>query len=302
MLHASPFFCLQLGVLQFFRHVIQAKYIPSAPLAGFVHCFWYWEGVPLAHDKERLMPNGEPTIIFQLQEERIRIYDWRDPSRFESFGHAILAGPRSQPFVIDTAQQDRVFGIQFRPGGIFPFFHEPCREFENRDLDLGLLWPQAAGELRERLLEAAGVEAMFRIAESALLAHLVRPLELHAAVADAVRCFAAHPDCVRVADVVDSAGMSHRRFLQLFSDQIGMTPKAFSRVRRFQRVLDFVRTGKGNAGRASASRGIDWAELALDCGYYDQAHFIHDFQNFSGFTPSVYSAIRGEHANHVPLV
>jgi AraC-like DNA-binding protein len=277
--------------------VIQAKHIPSAPLAGLVHCFWYWEGVPLAHEKERLMPNGEPTIIFQLNEERIRIYDWRDPSRFETLSHAILAGPRSQPFVIDTAQQNRVFGIQFCPGGIFPFFREPVREFENRDFDLDLMWHSAANELREQLLEAGSVNAMFRIAETALLARMVRPPELHAAVASAARSFARHPQRAKVADAVENAGMSHRRFLQLFNNQIGMTPKAFSRVRRFQRVLDFVNARPGNTRRE-----IGWVQLALDCGYYDQAHFIHDFQNFSGFTPGVYSTIRGEHANHVPLV
>lgn len=273
--------------------MVQAQYIPPTPLDGFVSCFWYWEGVALPHDKERLMPTGEPTIIIQLQNERVRIYDWRDPSRFDTFGYSILCGPKSQPFVIDTAQQDRVFGIQFRPGGVFPFFRVPCREFENIDVNLDLLWRTAAGELRERLLEAASVDAMFQVAEAALLAQLVRPLELHGAVARAARQLSACPHRARVAAVVEETGMSHRRFLQLFNDQIGMTPKAFSRVRRFQQVL-----GRVNAAR---EREIDWVQMALDCGYYDQAHFIHDFQSFSGFTPTMYSAIRGEHANHVPL-
>jgi AraC-like DNA-binding protein len=262
------------------------------PLASFVACFWYWDGVVLPHSKERLMPTGEPTIVFQLNEEKIRVYDWKDTSRVETFGNAILCGPRSQPFVIDTAQQDRVFGIQFRPGGSFPFFREPCREFENRDVNLDTLWAGAADDLRDRLLEARSVEAMFRVAEIALLARMVRPLELHAAVAAAASAFTACPHRAKVTAVVDGMGMSHRRFLQLFTEQIGMTPKAFCRVRRFQRVLQ----------RVNASREFDWARLALDCGYYDQAHFIHDFQGFSGFTPSVYSAIRGENANHVPLV
>jgi AraC-like DNA-binding protein len=271
--------------------MVQAKYIPVLPLAAFVRCFWYWEGVALEHSQERLMPTGEPTIIFQLHEERVRVYDWRDPTRFESFGHSILCGPRSEPFVIDTAAQDRVFGIQFRAGGTFPFFRAPGREFENRDVDLSLLWRGAAGQLREQLLESSSVKVMFRVAETALMAQLVRPLELHPAVATAARCFSARPHRSRVAAIVENMGISHRRFLELFAGQIGMTPKGFCRVRRFQRVLSHV----------NAASVVDWPQLALDCGYYDQAHFIHDFQEFSGFSPTEYSAAKTPHANHVPL-
>ena len=238
------------------------------------------------------MPTGEPTIVFDLREEKIRVYDWKDPSRFEAFGHSILCGPRSEPFVIDTAQQDRVFGIQFCPGGTFPFFHAPCREFENRDVDLDLLWRDAADHLREQLMEAPSAEDMFQVAEAALLARLVRPLELHPAISYAARSFSTRPHRAKVAAVVDSIGLSHRRFLQIFTDQIGMTPKAFCRVQRFQRVLRQI----------NAAPHVDWLQLALDCGYYDQAHFIHDFQSFSGFSPSIYCARKTAHANHVPLV
>ena len=73
---------------------------------------------------------------------------------------------------------------------------------------------------------------------------------------------------------------------------MGLTPKSFSRVQRFQRVLRKVHR----------LPSIDWADVALECGYYDQAHFIHDFQSFSGFTPTVYAARATEHLNHVPLV
>lgn len=194
-------------------------------------------------------------------------------------------------FCLDTAAQDRVFGIQFRAGGTFPFFRAPGREFENRDVDLSLLWRGAAGQLREQLLESSSVKVMFRVAETALMAQLVRPLELHPAVATAARCFSARPHRSRVAAIVESMGISHRRFLELFAGQIGMTPKGFCRVRRFQRVLSHV----------NAASVVDWPQLALDCGYYDQAHFIHDFQEFSGFSPTEYSAAKTPHANHVPL-
>ena len=94
-----------------------------------------------------------------------------------------------------------------------------------------------------------------------------------------------------ISGVIDRIGLSQRRFIELFRDQIGLTPKAFCRVRRFQRVLESVHR----------KPAVDWAQVALDGGYYDQAHFIHDFQNFSGMTPAMYLARATEHLNHVPM-
>ena len=92
--------------------------------------------------------------------------------------------------------------------------------------------------------------------------------------------------------MVEQVGFSQRRFIQLFSDEVGLTPKLFCRVNRFQRVVR----------RLATMNEVDWAQVALDCGYYDQAHFIHDFQAFAGITPSAYLQDRTEHLNHVPLV
>jgi AraC-like DNA-binding protein len=80
--------------------------------------------------------------------------------------------------------------------------------------------------------------------------------------------------------VLRETGLSERRFIEVFHEQVGLTPKAFCRVRRFQRVLKSVH----------GAREVDWAQVALDCGYYDQPHFIHDFRGFSGLTPAQYVA------------
>jgi len=267
-------------------------YKPPAPLAQFVKCFWYWQGAPQTHAKEQLMPNGEPAIIINLRDEPIRIYEPHDLSRSESFGLAVLSGPRSRPFVIDTEQEDRVFGIEFLPGGSFPFFCIPSSEIADSDVSLECLWRVRVNELREQLLASPDIDSMFALTERFLLRQAVRPFELHPGVIFALHRFCARPHRTTVASVLDSIGLSHRRFAQLFHDQVGLTPKSFSRVQRFQRVLRLVHR----------TPGIDWAGVALECGYYDQAHFIHDFQAFSGFTPTVYAARATEHLNHVPLM
>jgi len=268
------------------------KHTPPAPLNQFVKCIWYWEGAPQTHSKERLMPNGESEIVINLRNDPIRIYDSKDIERYETYGHALVGGARSQSFVIDTDTQERIVGIQFQPGGAFPFFKVPASEIENRDVSLETLWRNTGDELRERLLAAESTAEIFSLIEQYLLRQLVRPLELHPAVAFALGSFCRSPHQITVATVLDKLGLSHRRFIQIFHNQVGLTPKTFCRVRRFQRVLSSVHR----------RREIEWAQVALDCGYYDQAHFNHDFQSFSGFTPSTYLARATEHLNHVPLI
>jgi len=265
--------------------------IPRPPLSELVECLWYWEGAPTNHTYERLLPNGESAIIINLREGPLRIYDARDVRHYNDYGHAVLSGARSDCFVIDTNQQECVIGVQFKPGGAFPFFRVPASEVEGSSVALADLWPKRVGEIRERLLVASSPDAMFTVLERSLMEQLVRSPELHPAVTFALRQFCQCGPNGSVAEVIDRVGLSPRRFIELFHRQVGLTPKTFSRVRRFQRALRTVH------GR----REVDWARVAVENGYYDQAHFIHDFQGFSGFTPSVYSSLATPHLNHVPL-
>jgi AraC-like DNA-binding protein len=268
---------------------------PAPPLDAFLRCFWYWKSEPLAappsHTRERLLPTGEASLIFNLLDEEMRLYDAGDPQRFQSCGLAGLTGARTRSIAIDTASEDCVVGIQFHPGGTFPFFPMPAGELAHQSLPLEDLWGPAAGEIREQLLAAPSPDAMFALLERTLLAQLVRPLELHPAVRFARAHICRAPQVATVSGVMDRIGLSQRRFIDLFRDQVGLAPKAFCRVRRFQRVLQAVH--RRNA--------VDWAQVALDGGYYDQAHLIHDFQAFSGLTPAAYLDQATEHLNHVPM-
>jgi transcriptional regulator GlxA family with amidase domain len=86
---------------------------------------------------------------------------------------------------------------------------------------------------------------------------------------------------VRIDDLAFQAGFSARQLRRLFLEQVGLSPKHFCRVIRFQRSLSRL-PGRGRA---------DWAQVAVDCGYYDQAHFINEFRQFSGYTPGEFAAL-----------
>lgn len=267
-------------------------HIPRPPLNNFVELFWFYDGYPArSHKKERLMPDGSVELVINLKENEARIYDRENLARCERLPGAILAGPHSRFFVIDTAEQDSVIGIHFKPGGAFPFFKLPADELHNLHVSLEDLWGVEARLLRERLLEAPTPEKKFQVIEDCLVAQVFKPLERHRAVDCALGLFRNIHTAPAMADVSDQIGISSRRFIQLFSSEVGLTPKLFCRVRRFQQVLQMIHRGDD----------CDWADVAAGCGYFDQAHFIHDFKEFSGINPTTYLAQKTEHLNHVPI-
>jgi AraC-like DNA-binding protein len=272
--------------------VIARHCIPQPPLSNFVELLWLYEGYSQPHDKERVLPDGAMALVMNLKDDVARVYDRREPSKFQSTRGALLVGVQSEYFVLDTAEQRSVIGVHFKPGGAFPFFKMPAGEFHNQHLSLDLLWGNGADELRERLLEAATPECKFRILEESLLAHARKPLLRHPAVDFAIQEFGDLRRAPSIAQVTEQIGLSSRRFIDVFNDQVGLTPKLYCRVQRFQNVL-----------RCIGMRGnLDWADLALSRGYFDQAHFIHDFRAFSGLSPTAYAALRTEHLNHVPIL
>ncbi|HXB69573.1 MAG TPA: helix-turn-helix domain-containing protein [Candidatus Acidoferrales bacterium] len=264
---------------------------PGPPLSDFIEMLWYGAGAAGPHSRERLLPDGSMELVINLSEDEVRVYDRLDHRKFEKLRGAAIVGPHSEFFVIDTAEQRNVMGVHFKPGGAFPFLPLPADELHGLHISLEDVWGRWAGELRERLLEATALADRFRILEAALLARIWRPLVRHRAVAFALGQFHGGPKTRTIGDVTDQTGLSSRRFIEVFRQQVGLTPKLFCRVRRFQEVVQ----------RVAASGHIDWTDVALSCGYFDQAHFIHDFRAFSGISPTMYAGLRTGHTNHVPI-
>jgi len=265
--------------------------VPAPPLSDFVAKIWLAEGDPAPHARERILPHGTLDLVINLWEDDIRVYDREDPSRCRRSRGAVLCGAHSEYFVIDTAEQRSCMGVCFKPGGAFPFFRMPVSELRDQHVPLDLLWGSRGVELRDRLLEAPSPEEKLRVLEEAMLAAAARPLERHPAVRFALREFLRVPHGRTIAEVTDRLSLSPRRFIQAFGDQVGLTPKLFCRIRRFHEVVRLVHRAER----------IDWAEIALSCGYFDQAHFIRDFRAFSGLNPSSWAAQRGDYLNHVPI-
>jgi AraC-like DNA-binding protein len=110
-------------------------------------------------------------------------------------------------------------------------------------------------------------------------------------VAWAVRQFLEQPELPRIRWVADQLGVSHKHFIGEFRREVGLAPKLFCRIQRFQRALV----------QAQSGAKLDWADIACQCGYFDQSHFVHDFQAFAGLTPSIFLERRTNDPNYVPV-
>jgi AraC-like DNA-binding protein len=265
-------------------------YQPGSPLDGFVENLWSLSDAP-PHARERILPSGTLELVINLHEDEFRIYDTADSLAPKRLRGAIVSGTYRGPFVIDTEEHASVIGVHFRPGGARPLLGAPPGHLADAHLDLETLWPRQASELRERLCEARSPARRFRILESALLARLQQPPGSAGAVRAALEHIA-RPGAA-VADIAERVGLSHRRLIELFTAEVGVPPKLFARLQRFQRALSFVQ----------AAPSVDWAGLAVRCGYYDQSHLIRDFAEFSGFSPADLLRQRSDRvkAGHVAL-
>jgi AraC-like DNA-binding protein len=274
--------------------VFYLERIPAAPLNEFIRALWYARATDLPHRRERVLPSGCVEVILNLA--RDFLLDCPEGAIDLRMPPALVVGARTVYEIIDSSDMEDLIGIVFRPGGFAPFAGDAVDLLSNRTVSLEDVWGAPIRELRERLCEMPTPELRLRCLEGFLVERFAPRFTRHgpwrrSEVDFAVHTFAHAPSVATVREVAQRTGWSERRFSQVFREHVGLTPKTWCRVQRFQRVVRQLHAG----------REVRWAELALDCGYYDQAHFANEFRAFSGIDATTYSARRkGPWANHIP--
>jgi AraC-like DNA-binding protein len=255
----------------------------TAALRPFVHSFEYVEDVP-GTAQERMIPGGGVSIVVTLHDEGFAYDDVGGPRWAAG---ACLTGPQLHAQVISTAPQRGMVAVNFAPGGALPFLPVPVGTTTGRYPSLGEVWGRPGDLVRERLGGAAP-DHMLDLLEEVLLAQVVRPLVPDLALGLAVRALDRGD---AVAAVVERFGTTTKPFIRRFRAATGLTPKAYARLRRLQRLLQAL----------PADGPVDWADLAVEQGYYDQSHLIHDFRSITGITPSAYRPRSADARNHLPV-
>ena len=254
---------------------------PSPPLAECVEMLWYACAPLVPHQHELVLPGGKIQFVISLAAEHLTDCT---PEGDKPAPPALLVGARTSAELIATCDMKHLVGVVFRPGGLGPWLRERADLFYEKSHALGDLWPTKT--LRERLREASSPDLTLRILDQALCEQAsARERRVH--VRGALNMLGS----LSVRETARELGISERRLHLVFSEDVGLSPKQWSRVRRFQRAV------------CALHKGVDmrWAELAIACGYADQAHFSRDFRCFSGVDPTTYSVSRGRWKNHIAV-
>src|SRR5262245_52912414 len=267
--------------------------LPVPPLRPFVTTIWPTEGTTdmrfARPVHEHVLPTGSMHLVLGLTDSPLWLLAPRDGRRIQSIGAAAVGGARSRYYARELSAPSSSVGVVLRPGACELLFDAAADELAEGHTPLQDLWGAQARRARERLCEASGPAERLALLESMLLARLPRVRGMHPAVAETIGKMHTFPS---IEAAVEQSGVSHRHFVALFRRTVGLAPKRYARVLRFQSALRAARSGTGSS----------WVAIANDMGYSDQAHFNRDFVEFTGVTPTQYRRLAPTETNHVPLV
>ena len=252
---------------------------PGLQLSAHIECIWMLEGRDSAHvqqeaaSPERLLPDGCVEMILNFgapfREHRVGMRSELQPLRF-------VVGQMTRPVLVSPTGSVSLLGVRFLPGGTLGILDIPPFELTNAIVPLSAISGSLDREICERVQETISLAEKVRIIENLLVRHMLARDERGASLRSAISSILLCGGQISVDRLANNTGISGRQLERRFVSEVGVGPKLLCRVLRFQQVFQAVERSDRN-----------WAKIAADCGYYDQAHLIRDFQQFAGQTPSV---------------
>jgi len=250
--------------------ILYQEYAPQHALRAYVACLWTCNvralSAPCSH---RVLPDNCIDILWQDQKSA-------------SFAVGMMTGAIN----VSTAGHVDTLAVRFRPGAAAYFFDLPLHELTDQRADLHALWGRDSAEQLAESLWAHSLPDRMRLdkLERHLLCRLFTRQNGRSAgvVEGAITAIERSGGSLRIESLALSLGVSRQQLAKEFRTRVGITPKMFARVCRFQRATQDINIASANQ--------IDWSQLALDHGYFDQSHLIHEFQEFSGSSPDCFAA------------
>ncbi len=242
---------------------------PSPKLQKHIRFYWFLESdQPYTHFG---MADVCPELVFHYDGRFAEIHP--DGSRELSFTAGVSA-PSARTRTFEIERGFGMFGIYLYPHALNQLLQVPASEVADQMVDMPSLLGQEGKELEEQILGCADQQAMIQRIESFFFNQLAKAKKVQLPVFEALRHVMAADQAPRVKELANECGLSERQLERQFRQITGFTPKQFIRIARFQRATQYYGKNPMRLG-----------DIALDCGYYDQSHFIHDFKQFSGVAP-----------------
>jgi len=249
------------------------EFKPQPPLNRYVECYWTLEpdAATQQAQTERILPDGCIELILNFgasfsQHEAGSQYI--QPKHF-------LAGQMTRPILISPNGVVDLIGIRFHPGGTVPFVPIPMHEVIDEVVELGSISPRLERQLLEASIDLKTFEQRVSAIGTVLVANLLKS-KLESWTLSLAAQIVEQRGLISIGQLANEAGVSTRQLERRFLSEVGLSPKLLSRIMRFQQVFRTVESCEGA-----------WAPVAVECGYYDQAHLIRDFHQFAHQTPAI---------------
>jgi AraC-like DNA-binding protein len=241
---------------------------PPEPLRRYVRSFWTLES-PTDDGTEKtftVMSNGAPGLIFQQNPEAFTGFEGERLPQLFVFGQARQYGQ------LQVSGSFRTIGVNFQPMALKSVFGINANELTDQNTAISNL---TRVSLREELLNSSSIEQQLASLSTFLLAQTNHHEDGNKKLNYAVAALAQGKG---LSELLQELGRSERWLERLFLAHIGITPKLYARISRFQSALGLLRQGRPRS----------LTDIAHSLGYFDQSHFIRDFKLFSGVSPGIY--------------
>lgn len=258
----------------------------APPLDTLVECVWFLasarDSLEAGPAEQRILPDGCVELVCHFGERFLEVSraGLRSPQPA-----CVLVGLLTRPLIVQPAGAADTMGVRFRPGCAYRFFRQPLGVLTDRFVGLDEMWGRAVTDLWEQLAGDPDERSRVDRISKALLERLDRagPDRVTAsAVGDLVRSAGR----ASVNAIAARAGVTTRHLQRRFGARVGVSPKVLARILRFQNTLRVRAPRPGER--------TDWVRVAVECGYADQSHLIHDYAAFAGETPASLLAAEGE--------
>jgi AraC-like DNA-binding protein len=241
---------------------VYREFLPSAELRDHVECYWTREDDD-ADASHRVLPDGCVDILIERTAARQT---------------ASVVGTMTRAIVVPPLHPRTFTAIRFRPGGAFGFLHLPMIELSDQNVDLTTIWNDTS-EFVEAIEVTRSSEERAHVLDRELLKRVASAKPTDSVLQAALARIRQSCGQLRVDALSAELGVSRQHLTRKFDEQIGISTKMFSRVWRLQSAVARIRH----------VQDIDWSDLALDSGYYDQAHMIGEFRELVDETPASFS-------------
>jgi AraC-like DNA-binding protein len=247
---------------------------PQTDLQSLVKCYWSLE-VPSEpnHHKQRIVPDGCMELIFILGDD---IKRYTSATEFIIQPRAFVVGQITEPFIIQPTNSVHCFATRFYPYGFANFITIPLEELENKETPIELLFGELqAKELEQQIIAAENNEQRVVIIETFLLNKLHEKSTIDHIVKATIDTLLLTNGSEAIKTILKQDLSKRRQLERKFSKQVGLSPKQLGRVIRLQTALKILLNKKAES----------LTQIAYESEYYDQAHFIKDFKEFTGINP-----------------